>query len=134
MPSSYLEQFIKINVGSYLIPLILVFIFSNSFFLMTLEIFRWALYPMTYSLLSLASVFLGSFLSFGFITLFDISVLGFHFGSSVIANIAPVDWIFNPFSRFTLVIKRCRETQGYALKLFHLHIYFLDSFLFFLII
>lgn len=122
MPSSYLEQFIKINVGSYFIPLILVFIFSNSFFLMTLEIFRWALYPMTYSLLSLASVFLGSFLSFGFIYFFDISVLGFILGQVLSQTLLLLIGFLILFSRFTLVIKldveKLKDMLSYSYPIF----------------
>lgn len=105
LPLNFVDHFIGINKDNYLFPLLLLFIFSNSFFLMTLEIFRWSLYPLTYSLLSLASVTLGSFLSFIFIYYLDYSLIGFILGQIISQLLLFLIGFLILFSKFTIRLK-----------------------------
>ena len=122
LPSSLLDQLLSIKTENYFKVLLLVFIFSNTFFLITLEIFRWSLYPLTYSMLSLAAVFLGSFLSFGLIYFFDTSLMGFIVGQVISQLLLLAVGFFILFSRFTLELKldlkKLKEMLSYSYPIF----------------
>lgn len=132
LPSSLFIEVLNIKTDKYFMPLFLLFIFSNTFFLMTLEIFRWSLYPLTYSMLSLAAVFLGSFLSFGLIYFFDTSLMGFIVGQVISQLLLLAVGFFILFSRFTLEmkldLKKLKEmlTYSYPIFIFLIAFFFLN--------
>jgi O-antigen/teichoic acid export membrane protein len=132
LPSSFIDLFIGINKDNSFFLLFLLLVFTNSFFLMTLEIFRWSLYPLTYSLLSLASVVLGSFLSFVFIYYFDSSLMGFIIGQVLAQLSLFLVGFFILFSKFNIGLKieidklRAMLNYSYPIFIFLIAFFFLN--------
>ncbi len=132
LPIAVFDTLLNIQADSIFFGLFLLYIFSNSFLLMTLEIFRWSMFSLSYSMLSLASVFLGSFLSFIFIFYLDLNLIGYILGQTFSQLLLLIIGFFMLFNRFSIKIRLDSEylkimiNYSYPIFIFLIAFFFLN--------
>ena len=80
VPNIYLEKLLSINLDLNFLILFFILVLTNLFYLKILEVFRWALFPITYSLISFGGTFLTSLLSFILIFFYEKTIESFVLG------------------------------------------------------